>query len=42
MDEPEVPAPENWPAPYDADRAAPMRTVLECILETCLDFAGTT
>ena len=42
LDEPEFPAPENWPTPYDTDRAAPMRAILKRILETCLNFASTT
>jgi formiminoglutamase len=40
MEEPDAPAPENWPQPYDAARAAPMRAVLQKILETCLSFAS--
>ncbi|MGQ0836464.1 MAG: N-formylglutamate deformylase [Gammaproteobacteria bacterium] len=31
--------PANWPVPYDADYAAPMRGVLAEILETCVEFA---
>jgi len=31
---------DNWPSPYDPDRAAPMRAVLTEILQACLDFAG--
>jgi formiminoglutamase len=42
MEEPEVPTPENWPPPYDSDRAAPLRATLQRILETCLEFASTT
>ena len=30
----------NWPAPYDPARARPLRETLQCILETCLDFAS--
>ena len=41
MDEPDAPTPENWPRPYDSDRAAPMRAILQRILETCLGFAST-
>jgi formiminoglutamase len=41
MEEPEMPTPENWPRPYEPERAAPLRTVLRSILETCLDFAST-
>lgn len=41
MDEPAIPTPENWPRPYDAARAAPMRAVLKRILESCLGFAST-
>lgn len=40
MDEPSgAPTPENWPPPYDADRAAPMRTILVDVLNRCLEFA---
>lgn len=39
--EPEgLPTPENWPAPYDPEFAAPMRGVLKQILEACLQFAS--
>ena len=31
--------PENWPAPYDPARAAPMRGALTAILQACLTFA---
>ena len=41
MAEPDVPTPENWPRPYNSDRAAPMRAILQRILETCLSFAST-
>ena len=40
MQEPGVPTPENWPQPYDAERAAPIRAVLKRILEACLSFAS--
>jgi N-formylglutamate deformylase len=40
MEEPDVPTPDNWPPPYDAERAAPMRAILQRILETCLSFAS--
>jgi formiminoglutamase len=40
MEEPEVPTPENWPQPYDAERAAPMHAILQRILETCISFAS--
>src|SRR5215469_883318 len=40
MEEPDEPAPENWPPAYDAERAAPMRQVLKRILETCHHFAS--
>ncbi len=40
MDEPHAPAPENWPTSYDPDGAAPMRAILQRILETCLSFAS--
>ena len=32
--------PENWPPPYDAGRAAPLRSVLTKVLEACLEFAS--
>jgi formiminoglutamase len=32
-------APDNWPAAFDADFAAPIRRTLAQILETCLAFA---
>ena len=38
----DVPTPENWPAHYDSEFAAPMRNTLEKILEACLQFASTT
>jgi N-formylglutamate deformylase len=40
MDEPSTPSPDNWPSPYDAARAAPLRNILRRILETCLEFAS--
>ena len=40
MREPEEPGrPDNWPAPYDATFAAPMRRTLREILESCLAWA---
>jgi formiminoglutamase len=40
MKEPLGPVAEGaWPSPYDEARAAPMRTALANILETCLTFA---
>ena len=40
MRDPEAPLSEaNWPAPYEPDRAAPMRAVLRTILQACLQFA---
>jgi formiminoglutamase len=40
MREPAGPStPENWPAPYDADFAAPIRRTLMTILETALRWA---
>ena len=39
MDEPDAPpTPQTWPAPYDPDRAAPMRAVLTDILKAALAF----
>ena len=40
MDEPQSPSPDNWPSPYDPARAAPLREILQRILETCLTFAS--
>ncbi|HEX9159199.1 MAG TPA: N-formylglutamate deformylase [Rhizomicrobium sp.] len=40
MDEPASPSPDNWPSCYDASRAEPLRRVLRCVLEACLDFAS--
>lgn len=40
MDEPTAPpTPADWPAPYDPERAAPMRAVLAEVLNACLAFA---
>lgn len=33
--------PENWPVPFDAARAEPMRSATERILQACLTFAVT-
>jgi len=30
---------DNWPAPYDSERAAALRATLRHVLEVCLDFA---
>lgn len=39
MDEPEGPASEGaWPAPYNPTRAAPIRAVLQDVLQASLDF----
>ena len=41
MDEPAEPATEdNWPTPFHADRAEPLRAALEAVLKACLDFAS--
>ena len=32
--------PDNWPVPYDADFAAPIRATLKQILQTAIDWAG--
>jgi formiminoglutamase len=42
MQEPQSPSPDNWPPPYDPARAAPLREILQRILETCLTFASPT
>jgi formiminoglutamase len=40
MDDPAAPpTPETWPTPFHADRAAPLRAVLEDVLTACLQFA---
>jgi len=33
-------APDNWPVPYDAAYAAPIRATLKKILETAIEWAG--
>jgi formiminoglutamase len=38
MDEPAAPSPDNWPSPYDDNRATPLRAALERILKACIDF----
>jgi len=40
LDEPEVPAPDNWPPAFDMTRAAPLGTVLLEVLQACLAFAA--
>ena len=40
MNEPERPAPENWPAPIDEQRAARTRAIIERVLETMLSKVG--
>jgi formiminoglutamase len=40
MAEPETPSPANWPAPLDADIAAPLRATLTRILQACIAFAA--
>ncbi|MDB6091747.1 MAG: formiminoglutamase [Gammaproteobacteria bacterium] len=35
----EAVGPDNWPTPYDAALAIPMRAVLERVLQACLGFA---
>jgi N-formylglutamate deformylase len=41
MDEPQEISPDNWPTPYNIERAADMRAALKQILQTCLTFAST-
>jgi formiminoglutamase len=42
LEEPASPVtPENWPVPFDAARAEPMRAAIERILRACLTFAVT-
>ncbi len=40
MDEPERPAPDNWPTPIDERRATPTRATIERILEAMLAEVG--
>jgi N-formylglutamate deformylase len=37
MQEPDHPAPENWPTPIDEKRAAPTRATIKCVLEAILE-----
>ena len=39
MDEPDHPAPQNWPTPFTEARAAPMQAILRDILNAALAFA---
>jgi formiminoglutamase len=39
MEEPAAPDEENWPSDYAVEKALPMRTILEEILATCVEFA---
>jgi len=39
MTEPDHVNPGNWPTPYDAVKAEPLRVVLERILTACIEFA---
>jgi formiminoglutamase len=38
MDEPASPTPDNWPTPFNPDRAAPMIAALRGVLGACLAF----
>jgi formiminoglutamase len=40
IEDPETVSTFNWPTPYSAERAAPMRAALTQILQACLNFAG--
>ncbi|WP_434027804.1 N-formylglutamate deformylase [[Pseudomonas] boreopolis] len=40
IDEPAVPSPDNWPTPWDPERAAPLRQVLQQVLAACIAFAA--
>lgn len=40
IDEPETPAPGNWPTPWHPERAAPLQAVLRDVLAACLAFAS--
>ncbi|HEY0334690.1 MAG TPA: N-formylglutamate deformylase [Stenotrophomonas sp.] len=39
LQEPDVPAPGNWPSPWLPERAATLRAVLCQVLRACLEFA---
>ena len=39
-DPPGAVTPDNWPAPYEPERAAPLRKTLTEILTACRDFAA--
>lgn len=39
IDEPTDPSPHNWPTPFDAARAEPLRQTLHAVLTACRDFA---
>ncbi len=39
LDEPALPAAENWPPPFEPERAAALGAVLHRALAACLDFA---
>ncbi|MFT4257439.1 MAG: N-formylglutamate deformylase [Pseudoxanthomonas sp.] len=39
IDEPTEPTPDNWPPPWNEERAAALQAVLREILSRCLDFA---
>jgi N-formylglutamate deformylase len=41
MNEPHSVSPDNWPAPYDIERAGLMREALGQILQACIAFATT-
>ena len=40
MQEPEHPAPENWPTPIDEQRATPTRATLKHVLKAILSEVG--
>jgi N-formylglutamate deformylase len=40
MQEPDYPAPENWPTPIDEKRAAPTRSTIKRVLEAMLSEVG--
>jgi N-formylglutamate deformylase len=39
-DEPDEPAADNWPPPYDPTRAEPLAKILKEVLKACLAFAN--
>lgn len=40
IDEPDHPAPDNWPTPWREERAAALRATLQDVLDACLNFCA--